>query len=312
MDAGYKWTGLDAARLDRIGGLLEREYLATGRLIGCDVAVARHGHIAYRRTFGLMDRERAAPVREDTLWRIYSMTKPVASVALMMLFERGLFQLNDPVCDWVPSWRDQRVWVSGQGEAMVTEPVARPVSFRDLLSHTAGLGYSGAFAPRDAPHPIDLAYRAAAVQTIGSPDSATVLLDKLGPLPLRFQPGSAWHYSAATDVCGALVELISGQPLGDFLEAEIFAPLGMKDTSFCVPPEKRDRFAANYRRLEDGALALFDDPGASPYCQPPAFHSGGGGLVSTTADYLRFCEMLRRGGELDGSRRAWGLASASP
>jgi CubicO group peptidase (beta-lactamase class C family) len=301
MDARAQWTGLDAGRLERIGEHLQRRYLEPGRIAGCQVGVARHGHVAYSRSFGLMDRERGKPVGDDTIWRIYSMSKPITSVALMTLFERGLFRLDDPVAGVVPSWRDHRVWISGLGEEMVTAPPSRPVSFRDLLRHTAGFTYGGAFGP-DAWLPVDDAYLAQDVRGPGSNDSMEVFLDKLGRVPLAYQPGEAWLYSLATDACGALVEVLSGRPLARFLEEEILAPLGMKDTAFQVPPAKLDRFAASYRRGADGRLELADDPAASGFARPPGFASGGAGLVSTTPDYLRFCEMLRRGGELDGAR----------
>jgi CubicO group peptidase (beta-lactamase class C family) len=158
MDARAQWTGLDARRLERIGAHLQHDHIDTGRLIGCQIAVARHGHVAYAKSFGLMDRERAKPVADDAIWRIYSMTKPITSVALMTLYERGLFQLDDPVEKFVPSWRGQRVWVSGLGEDMITEPARRPASIRDLLSHTAGLTYGGLLGP-DAELPIDALYR---------------------------------------------------------------------------------------------------------------------------------------------------------
>lgn len=301
MDASSQWTGLDPQRLARIGEHIEREHIASGRLAGCQVAVARHGHVAYARSFGLMDRERARPVAEDAIWRIYSMTKPITSVALMTLFERGHFQLDDPVAKFVPSWRGQRVWVSGLGEDMVTEAPVRPVTIRDLLRHTSGLSYGGLLGPY-AELPTDVLYKAQNIRGRDSTDSMESFLDKLGRLPLAFQPGGAWLYSLSTDACGALVEVISGRPFAHYLQQEIFDPLGMVDAAFHVPPEKLDRLAANYRQQPGGGFALEDDPAASAFAHAPAFKSGGGGLVGTTADYLRFCEMLRRGGELDGAR----------
>ena len=301
MDARSEWTGLDAGRLARIGEYLEREHIATGRLAGCQIAIARHGHIAYARSFGLMDRERDKPVCEDAIWRLHSMTKPVTSVALMMLYERGLFQLDEPVARCVPAWRDQRVWVSGLGDDLVTEQPLRPVSFHDLLRHTAGLSYGGLLGPY-AELPVDSLYKAEKIGGAGSTDTAQSFLEKLGRVPLAYQPGTAWLYSLATNVCGALIEVISGQPFADFLQAEVFGPLGMADTGFHVPPEKLDRFAACYRQQPDGPPSLDDDPATSRYLRQPGFASGGGGLVGSTADYLRFCEMLRRGGELDGAR----------
>ncbi len=302
MDAHSQWTGLDAARLERITDHLERNYMSSGKLVGCQVSVARHGHLAYFKSFGLMDRERNAPTRDDTIYRIYSMTKPIASVALMTLYEQGYFQLNDPVSRYVPSWKNHRVWVSGEGDDMKTEAVNRPITFRDVLSHTAGLTYGGGLPGVGVQHPIDNIYRGLKIRSSGSTDTMMQFMDKLGQVPLRYQPGTAWMYSLATDVCGALVEIISGKPLAQYLQDTIFGPLGMKDTSFVVAPDKVDRFAANYQREPDKSLKLIDDPQTSAFTKEPGFKSGGGGLTGTSADYMRFCEMLRRGGELDGHR----------
>ncbi|HEY0651260.1 serine hydrolase domain-containing protein [Phenylobacterium sp.] len=302
MDAQSQWTGLDAARLERIGEHLERNYIGPGKIPGCQVSVARHGHLGYFKSFGSMDLERNKPTRDDTIYRIYSMTKPITSVALMTLYEQGYFQLNDPVSRIVPSWKNHRVWVSGEGDDMVTEAPHRPVSFRDVLCHTAGLTYGGGLPGVGIQHPIDKVYRALKIRSLDGADTMVEFMDKLAQVPLRYQPGTAWMYSLATDVCGALVELISGKPFAQYLDEVIFQPLGMKDTAFSVAPEKVDRFAANYQRGPDKKLQLIDDPANSNFGKEPGFKSGGGGLTGTSADYLRFCEMLRRGGELDGHR----------
>lgn len=302
MDAQSKWTGLDAGRLERITEHLERNYIEPGRIVGCQVAVARHGHTAYHKTFGLMDRERAKPTTEDTIYRIYSMTKPITSVALMSLYERGYFQLNDPVSRYVPSWKDHRVWISGEGEAMVTEEPKRPVTFRDVLCHTAGLTYGGGLPGVGVQHPVDQIYRSLKIFSVGGRDTMDGFLEKLSKVPLLYQPGEQWMYSLATDVCGALVEVISGKPFDQYLKDEIFDPLGMTDTAFSVAPDKIGRFAANYRRNPDKSLELIDDPETSQFLPTDRFKSGGGGLTGTLPDYMRFCEMLRRGGELDGVR----------
>ena len=302
MDAQSQWTGLDAERLERITEHLERNYLASRKIAGCQVTVARHGHIAYSRSFGMMDIERGKPMADDTIFRIYSMTKPIVSVALMTLYEQGYFQLNDPVSRYVPSWKNHRVWVSGSGETMETEKPTRPVTFRDVLSHAAGLTYGGGLPGVGIQHPIDKVYRELKIRSAGSNDTMVEFMDKLAQVPLRYQPGTAWMYSLATDVCGALVEIISGKPLAQYLDEVIFRPLGMVDTAFWVTPEKKARFAANYQRGADKQLKLMDDPDTSDFTREPGFKSGGGGLTGTSADYLRFCEMLRRGGELDGHR----------
>ena len=302
MDAQSQWTGLDAGRLERITDHLERNYIGPEKIAGCQVAVARHGHVAYSRSLGQMDRERGKAMADDAIFRIYSMTKPIVSVALMTLYEQGYFQLNDPVSRYVPSWKKHRVWVSGEGADMQTEAPARPVTFRDVLSHAAGLTYGGGLPGVGIQHPIDEVYRELKIRSAGSSDTMTEFMDKLAQVPLRYQPGTAWMYSLATDVCGALVEIISGKPLAQYLDEVIFQPLGMVDTAFWVSEAKKPRFAANYQRGADKKLKLIDDPQTSDYTREPAFKSGGGGLTGTTADYLRFCEMLRRGGELDGQR----------
>ena len=297
-------TGLSEARLERITDHLTRNYIEPGKIAGCQTLVARHGQVAYQTSLGLMDRERGKPMADDAIVRIYSMTKPITSVALMMLFERGLFQLDDPVSRVFPEWQDQRVWVSGEGDEMRTEAPNRPVSFRDMLRHTGGLTYGSLLESVGAPvdrHPVDQAYRALGVRR-DREETLDEFIDKIGRAPLRYQPGERWMYSLSTDVCGALVQRLSGKRFDVFLQDEILGPLGMIDTAFHVPPDKQARFAANYQRRADKTTALADDPAESPYLEEPAFFSGGGGLVSTLADYHRFCEMLRRGGELDGVR----------
>jgi CubicO group peptidase (beta-lactamase class C family) len=289
-------AGFSSERLERLTTHLENEYIAKGRIAGAQLGVTRYGQTAYFRSFGQMDLERAKPVKSDTIFRIYSMTKPIVSIALMMLYERGLFQLGDPVARFFPAWANQRVWVSGTGADMITEAPIRPVSFQDMLTHMGGLTYGGMLPNNPSSHPVDAAYKALKVRSAGTADTLVDFMAKLAQVPLRYQPGTQWMYSLASDVCGALVEALSGQTLDEFLAKEIFEPLGMVDTGFFVPAEKLDRFAANYQRGEDKKLKLLDDPATSAYLRKPALLSGGGGLVSTAADYLKFCEMLRRGG----------------
>jgi CubicO group peptidase (beta-lactamase class C family) len=304
MELAPKNTGLSTARLERITDHIERNYIGPGKIAGCQVAVARHGHLAYFRSFGQMDRERGKAMTDDAIFRIYSMSKPITSVALMSLYERGYFQLNDPVSRFFPSWKNHQVWVSGSGDAMKTEAPNRPVTMRDMLCHTGGITYGAALVALGAPdegHPVDKVYAEVGVRR-GRGETLMEFMDKLGRVPLRYQPGERWLYSLSTDVCGALVEKISGKRFDHFLQETIFDPLGMKDTSFTVADDKLDRFCANYRRGADKSLQLIDDPETSEYRKEPAFFSGGGGLTGTTEDYLRFCEMLRRGGEFEGAR----------
>jgi CubicO group peptidase (beta-lactamase class C family) len=288
-------TGLSTERLERITEHLDAHYIRPGKIAGCQTLVARYGEIAYFQSQGSMDRERDKPMADDTIFRIYSMTKPITSVALMTLYERGAFQLNDPVSRVIPEWKDQQVWVSGEGGAMQTRAPAQPMTFRHILSHSGGLTYGA------TDHPVDKAYRAQGVRR-GTGETLREFVEKLARVPLRYEPGEHWLYSLSTDVCGYLVEALSGKRFDRYLQEQIFDPLGMKDTSFWVTPEKIDRFAANYQRQPDKTLKLIDDPATSAFITQPSFYSGGGGLTSTTADYYRFCEMLRRGGELDGQR----------
>ena len=290
-------AGFDAVRLARVDEHLRTRYVEPGKIAGCEVAVARRGQVAHLSSLGHRDRERGVPVGDDTIWRIYSMTKPLTGVALLTLYEQGLFQLDDPVHRFLPELRDVKVGVpDGEGGWRMVDP-ARPMSVRDAMMHMTGIGYG----PKGAR--LDLA-------TIGErPPSMRVgggtlqtLVERLGGEPLRFHPGTGWLYSLSTDVCARLVEVLSGRRFDHYLQQAIFDPLGMPDTGFSVPDAEIGRFAALYRRNPDKSLRLLDDPVISGYRTHPAFLSGGGGLVSTTADYLRFAQMLVQGGELDGVR----------
>jgi len=290
-------AGFSQAKLARIDRHLIENYITPGKIAGCQVMVARRGTAAYFKSFGDMDRERARPVQEDTIFRIYSMTKPITSIALMTLYEEGRFQLNDPVHRFLPAWRDHEVWVRGEGADMVTRPPASPMTMRHVLSHTSGLTY-GALLDAD-PHPVNAVYQELGVRRSDG-ETMTSFAEKLSRVPLRFDPGTRWLYSLATDVCGCLIEVISGQKFEDFLQQRIFEPLGMTDTAFWVPESKINRFAANYQRAADKSLHLIDDPLTSSYLTAPSFPSGGGGLVSTTTDYAKFCDMLRLRGSANG------------
>ena len=297
-------AGLDERQLARIDEHLLTRYVDAGKIAGCQVAIARHGQLGYFASFGLRDRERSAPVEEDTIWRIYSMTKPITGVALMSLYERGLFQLSDPVTRFIPQWRDLRVRErTAEHRERLADP-RRPMTVRDLLMHMSGLGFGGGPTLAELFAPDGAGMRAGLTPGSRRGRQATLatMVDRYAEYPLEFHPGSHWLYSVSTDICGRLVEIMSGQRFDDYLRAVIFAPLGMHDTGFSVPDDKVGRFAACYRRDSAKNLVVTDDPQISGYRNEPSFLSGGGGLVSTTGDYLRFCQMLLNGGELDGTR----------
>ena len=289
-------VGLSSERLERLSGAMQG-MVDEGRVAGITTLVARHGKVAHFGAFGAQDREAGKPMAEDSIFRIYSMTKPITSVALMLLYEEGRFRLSDPVEKYIPEFKDLPVAVGEDENGVVTEPADHPMTIRELMSHTAGLSY-GIFSES----PVDKLYRDAEIL---HPDSTLrEMIEALAAIPLRQQPGTLWHYSVAVDVQGHLVEVLSGQPFDVFLKERVFDPLGMTDTSFWVPPEKAERFAEVYVYGDDGALKLPDEEPLRQrnFLAPVKFLSGGGGLVSTTMDYARFCQMLLNGGELDGVR----------
>ncbi len=290
-------AGLDARRLERIGLHLTTRYIEPQKIAGCQVAVLRHGAVGYFRSFGSMDLERNKPVADGTIWRIYSMTKPIIGVAMMTLYERGHFQLGDPVSRWIPEWRDLKVKErQPDGSTRLVEP-HRPMSVRDTLMHMTGLGWGTDERPS-----MDKFLEAMVALRGGPNGTLEKMVTNLAGLPLEFHPGEQWLYGVSTDIVGHLIQLMSGQRLDDYLRENVFEPLQMRDTGFSVPDSEISRFAANYGRRRDKTLALVDDPERSSYRKQPAFLSGGGGLVSTTEDYARFCQMLVNGGELDGVR----------
>ena len=243
-----------------------------------------------------MDVERNKPLAPDTLFRIYSMTKPLTSIAFMMLVERGLVAIDDPVERFIPAFKELGVFAGGVRGAFRTKPLERPMRIADLLNHSSGLTYG--FQQRSS---VDAAYRE--LRIIERTDITLAdFVDELARLPLEFSPGTAWNYSVSTDVLGHLIAVIDGRPFDVFLRQELLDPLGMVDTAFEVAPDKAHRLAACYAFKPGGGLRLIDDPARSRLCEPTAFHSGGGGLLSTLDDYERFCLMLRNRGELDGHR----------
>ncbi len=299
-DADPAEVGFDPARLDRIDRHFRR-YVDDGRLPGWLITVSRRGRLAHVSGYGSRDLEVGLPVETDTLWRIYSMTKPLTSVAAMMLYEEGAFELTDPVSALVPSFGDVRVYTGGSDVKPVTVPATEPVRIWHLLTHTAGLTYGF-----HRTHAVDARYREAGFE-FGWPRGMDLAqcCDAWAAQPLLFQPGTEWNYSVATDVLGRVVEVASGQRLDEFLAARILGPLGMTDTSFWVDEADLGRLAALYTPRA-GALRRLDEMGRVAH-RPPRMLSGGGGLISTAADYHRFTQMLldrpgSPGGELDGVR----------
>ncbi|HET8848399.1 MAG TPA: serine hydrolase domain-containing protein [Marinobacter sp.] len=287
---------LDTQRLNRITQHLDNRYIQPGKLPGAVTLVAQDGEVVWCQAQGLRDVERGLPMQRDTVFRIYSMTKPVTSIAMMQLYEQGKFLLNEPVHKYIPSWRNLQVYKGGRYPDFETEPVATTMTIRDLLTHTSGLTYG--FTERTE---VDAAYRQLKLD-----GSSILTLDKLvhrlADLPLEFHPGTAWNYSVSTDVLGYLVQVISGQPLDEYFQEHIFAPLGMTETGFHVREDQLDRLSACYVYHTGDTLKLQDDPARSKYSKPPQFLSGGGGLVSTIDDYLRFALALSNGGEYRGQR----------
>ena len=290
-------VGLSAQRLARISAWM-KGWVDSGKLPGVTVCVMRKGQLAFAETYGKMDVERNKPVRPDTIFRIYSMTKPLTSTAIMMLYEEGRFQLDDPISRFIPAFKNPRVYAGGSRGKIDSVPAEREITFRDLLTHTSGLTYGFMES-----NPVDALYRAKDGVEYGAAEtSLKQVTEKLATFPLIAQPGKAWNYSVATDVLGYLVEVISGQPFEQYLVEKVIKPLGMIDTDFFVPAAKHERFAANYQAGADGKLQLIDDPGKSRYLSPRKVNSGGGGLVSTASDYLRFAKFMLNKGELDGVR----------
>jgi CubicO group peptidase (beta-lactamase class C family) len=289
-------VGFDAARLGRVDRYLAR-FVADGRLPGTSLVVSRGGQVVHLAVSGQRDPEASEPVEVDTIWRIYSMTKPITSVAAMMLYEEGAFELTDPVARFLPAFAAPRVYRRGAGPTLESVPASEPMRIWHLLSHTAGLTYSFFFT-----HPVDAAYRDAGLAPFAAPqDPLPTVCDRLATLPLLFEPGREWHYSMATDVLGRLVEVVSGQRLDAFFSERILRPLGMHDTGFWVPPEDQARLAT-LCTADPASGRLSRSPGDTRARERPVFLSGGGGLVSTAGDYHRFTRMLLNRGELDGVR----------
>jgi CubicO group peptidase (beta-lactamase class C family) len=299
---------MSKSALDRLDAHLKHRYIDAGRFPGTQLLLYRRGQIVHSSVQGFADLERKAPVKDDTIFRIYSMTKPITSVAFMMLFEEGRVALDEPVHKYIPEWKNLGVFQAGTHPTFLTRPLSRPMLIIDLLRHTSGLTYG--FQQRTN---VDAAYRKNKIGEVVKSGTLQSMIEELANIPLEFSPGEAWNYSIATDVVGYLIGQISGQPFEQFLKERIFKPLGMNDTDFYVPADKAHRFAACYSadpqgpmRFQPaertGTLTLQDDPTTSAFLSAPSFISGGGGLCSTAADYLTFCRALINGGELAGVR----------
>jgi CubicO group peptidase (beta-lactamase class C family) len=290
--------GFSPDRLARIEAFLDEHYIAPGKLAGVSVSVSRFGEPAYSCVLGHADVERAVPLAADTIFRIYSMTKPLTSVAFMMLVEEGKVALDDPVHRYIPSWRGLGVFAGGtRATGFATTPTSAPMRIVDLLRHTSGLTYG--FQTRTN---VDAAYRQAKIGEFEKAGTLDTFIADLAHIPLEFSPGTAWNYSVATDVIGYLIGVIAGEPFQNFLQRRILDPLGMVDTGFHVPAAEAHRFSACYQPKASGGIALQDDPTTSPYLSKPDFISGGGGLVSTAADYMQFGLAMLNGGTLNDHR----------
>ena len=298
-------VGMSSARLKRLDEVMTRRYVDSGYLPGMLTYVYRRGELVHTGMAGRMDIERDKKMREDAIFRIYSMSKPITAVALMILVEEGLIGLDDTVHTHIPAWKDVGVYQSGMPSLLadappsfLTTPVERPMKVIDLATHTSGLTYG--FMMRSA---VDAAYRRFNVAGFQAEGGLQGMVDRLAMLPLEFSPGTKWNYSVSIDVLGYLVEKLSGMSFGEFLRTRLFEPLGMRDTAFWVPEDRIERFASCYQPAGTGpGLKVQDDARKSAYAKPPALESGGGGLVSTAHDYLRFCRMMLHGGTLDGVR----------
>jgi CubicO group peptidase (beta-lactamase class C family) len=289
--------GFDPDRLAHLDAFLAR-YVDDGRLPGFQIALTRHGELAHFASYGRRDVEAGLPVEDDTIFRLYSMTKPITAVAALQQWERGDFLLTDLVSDFIPSFGELKVWRSGTTVKPLYDPVTEPMRIWHLFTHTSGLAYGFAQV-----HPVDAMYRKAGMEW-GVPSGVDLaqLCDLLATMPLLFQPGTEWNYGMSTDVLGMVVESVAGRPLADVIAEEVLAPLGMVDTSWYVPDGKIDRLAALYTPAPGTRLATRLDAFGDAAKKPPSATLGGSGLVGTTADYLRFAAMLRGRGELDGVR----------
>jgi CubicO group peptidase (beta-lactamase class C family) len=285
-------VGFSSARLENLHALIQGE-VDRKELAGAITLLARHGKVVDLRTYGMKDLASQAPMTYDTIFRDYSMTKPVTGVAMMILYEQGKWLPWEPISKFIPGFKDLKVFdgFDKSGKMLLVAP-AHPPTIAELMSHSAGFSYGNGHGPVDA-----LYQQVKPMQS----DNLQQLVDRMAQLPLNYQPGQAWMYSNSMDIEGYIVEKLSGDTLPDFMQKHIFEPLGMKDAGFYVPQDKRARFATNYEDNDQGELVPVA-AGAPNYSTQPTMPSGGGGLVSTIDDYYRFAQMMANGGELDGKR----------
>jgi CubicO group peptidase (beta-lactamase class C family) len=296
-------SGVSEERLQVLDRFVKDKYIDVGKIPGALIVVHRRGETVHFSTQGMADVERRVPVREDTIYRIYSMTKPITSVAFMQLLERGLVALDDPVHKHIPEWKDLGVFNGGLLETFRTKRPERPMLIVDLLRHTSGLTYGFQQSTN-----VDAAYRKLGIGELEREGTLDEMVQKIAGVPLDFSPGTAWNYSVSTDVLGYLVGKLTGMSFDEYLRTHIFEPLEMTDTDFYVHAGEESRLAACYASgalgpavpTQPAKMLLLDNPEKSQYLRPPTMLSGGGGLVSTAGDYLRFCRMLLNGGTLDG------------
>ena len=281
--------GLDSVVLENIRQYLNDTYVDDGKYVGTMTLVSRKGQVAYLDSLGFMDRENKRPMQEDAIFRIYSMSKAITSIAIMQLYEKSKFRLDDPVYWYIPSWKNLRVYQSGVYPNFLTSRPERHMTIRDLLTHMSGLTYDFMYKSN-----VDAAYRKTKVQQA---ETLEEFIEILSTLPLEFSPGNKWNYSVSTDVLGYLVEVISGMKLEEYFNTNIFEPLNMEDTSFSCPQEKVDRLASLYEHVPNGEPRLLEIPFLNT-----KMASGGGGLFSTMADYHNFCSMLLNQGKFNGKR----------
>jgi len=290
--------GFDAQRLAKLDAYMAKA-VADGRVSGMSTLLARHGRVVVEKTYGTRSLATGAPMTRDTIFRLYSMSKPITGVAMMMLFEDGRWQLDDPITRFVPEFKGLKVMTGTDAAGhLVLQDMKRPPTMRELMSHTAGFGYG-----LGDQHPVDKLYREKGVL---SANGLADMIKRTAEIPLMFQPGTKWSYSSAVDIQGYIVEKLTGQKFGEFLQQRIFTPLKMTDTAFSVPADKSNRLAAVYAgNAKTGKLEEVRDLFGMPmptYLEPPSMESGGGGLVGTIGDYARFAQMIANKGELDGAR----------